>query len=225
MKSQAHFVIVLAALAVATTSQGQSFSDATFNDLDWSEFSNVVNTGSFTAVQAGNSANIFRRVSFSMSPNSAIGVTHYMNSSATVIGSGGLGTINFSIDHVKMDGMGYGLAFLVFQNGVSYIADHQIYAPNTILTKSSIGLSENDFSEVTMSLTGVSNSASKPDFDLVGSTISFGFFTSGVTTNTSGESDIYFDNFSVSAEAVPEPASMALIALPALIALRKKKSR
>lgn len=148
-----------------------------------------------------------------------------MNSSATVIESGGLGTINFSIDHVKMDGIGYGLAFLVFQNGVSYIADHQIYAPNTILTKSSIGLTENDFSEVTMSLTGVSNSASKPDFDLVGSTISFGFFTSGVTTNTSGESDIYFDNFSVSAEAVPEPATMALLAIPALVALRKKKSR
>lgn len=224
MKSLTKSLAFASAIAGCALAQAQTFSDTTFNNSDWLATSFSQGTVSFSAgqVSLGN-PDTGRQVSHVLGDMTAIGVAHVFNPASVTIGTGGIAGLTYQIDFIVQPFAPIGLGFLVVQNGRYYIADYFGATQTQWTTAVSDTLTENMFGEVNVSMSSVQNTNSNPDFDLVGSTLQFGYFTA----NSGGPITIQsnFDNFSVSAEAVPEPATMALIAIPALIALRKKKSR
>ena len=224
MKSLTKTLAFATAIAGCAVSQAQTFSDTTFNNSDWSAISFTQGTTSFTAgqVSLGN-PDTGRQVTHDLGDTTAIGVAHVFNPASVTIGTGGMAGLTYQIDFIVQPFAPVGLGFLVVQNGRYYISNYLAATQTQWTTAVSDTLTESMFGEVNVSLGSVQNMNSNPDFDLVGSTLQFGFFTA----NSGGPIIIQsnYDNFSVSAEAVPEPATMALLAIPALAALRKKKSR
>ncbi|ARU41076.1 hypothetical protein CCB80_07950 [Armatimonadetes bacterium Uphvl-Ar1] len=224
MKSLTKTLAFATAIAGCAVSQAQTFSDTTFNNSDWSAISFTQGTTSFTAgqVSLGN-PDTGRQVTHDLGDTTAIGVAHVFNPASVTIGTGGMAGLTYQIDFIVQPFAPVGLGFLVVQNGRYYISNYLAATQTQWTTAVSDTLTESMFGEVNVSLGSVQNMNSSPDFDLVGSTLQFGFFTA----NSGGPIIIQsnYDNFSVSAEAVPEPATMALLAIPALAALRKKKSR
>jgi hypothetical protein len=224
MKSFTKSVVTATVIAGVVTAQAQTFSDTTFNNSDWTALSFTQGTTSFTAgqVSLGN-PDTGRQVSHVLGDMTAIGVAHVFNPASVTIGTGGIAGLTYQIDFIVQPFAPVGVGFLVVQNGRYYISNYFGATQTQWTTAVSDTLTESMFGEVNISMSTVQNTNSNPDFDLVGSTLQFGYFTA----NSGGPITIQsnYDNFSVSAEAVPEPATMTLLAIPALMALRKKKLR
>lgn len=224
MKSLTKSIIVATAVAGVFTAQAQTFTDSTFNSGDWSKFVFIDGSGTVAGQQTATGGNPgpARLVTNTLGANSAVAAAHFYDPIAIFTGPGGLGRISYSLDVLAPSfAMGVGLA--LYQDGFIYVADYSAVFSNEWQTKSASNLTESMFGRISLTSSSVLDMSSNPDFDLVNSEITLGFFTA----NSGGPAVIegVFDNYSVSIEAVPEPATMALLAIPALAALRKKKSR
>jgi len=213
------FAIAGALVTIASTAQAQSFSDSTFNNADWGTiwFGSI----SFSAQQTptGGNPGFGREVTHVLGDGTAIGVVHLFNPINIITGPGGISSVSYSLDCLAPDEqMGVGLS--LYQDGFLYVADYSAVG-SAWQTKGATGLTETMFGQVDLSPSSVVNMSLNPDFDRANSNIGLGFFTanSGGPATISGS----FDNFNVEVDAVPEPATMALLALPAIATLRKRR--
>lgn len=216
------FAIAGALVTIASTAQAQSFSDSTFNNADWGAINYQFGSATFTAQQTptGGNPGSGREVTHVLGDGTAIGIVHLFIPINIFTGPGGISSVSYSLDCLAPQGqMGVGLA--LYQDESLYVADYTAVGGSSWQTKGATGLTESMFGLVDVSPSSVANMSINPDFDLVNSNISLGFFTanSGGPATISGS----FDNFNVEVDAVPEPATMALLALPAIAAMRKRR--
>lgn len=156
-----------------------------------------------------------------------IGLTHIATQSAVTLQPGGIANINMSIDLRLLNNIAslVDFAFVVEQSGRRYATFlNPQQGTTSYQTLNALNLNENDFEEITFDGTFFTDSSQRPDFQLAGSTIRFGFWTSSEGFSGAIHEGIY-DNFVVSGTAVPEPTAIAALGLGlAAVARRRKRN-
>ncbi|MCY2925529.1 MAG: PEP-CTERM sorting domain-containing protein [Planctomycetota bacterium] len=233
--------LVLAWAAAAGSVQAASFFDGVFNNSDWSltVLTNATGTGSTAQgfqVLTGGNPNEYRRVRHQLvvtgQPfNGAVHSLHLNNNAFyTPSTQGAISYIDYKEDSINfvpatvVPGNGQGSGLLILQNGKYYRQQNPLlvmpYSGYSNWTANSApGLLSTDFAEVT--LAGIVNVGSNPDFSAAGSIMQLGFYR-GNSGNTGYNTDCGIDNWSVN--IVPEPATMGLVALGALAALKRRRA-
>ena len=188
-----------------------TFTDKTFVDSDWTM--TAFGAGSQVAFQVadgGNSGTIpdpFREVE---TTSSSLIYALHTNSAFVVDPSLMLIlSIDFSIDYknIYYFGQGQSLQVGLEQGGDYYRAAYTITGPggNSWNTYAASSLVASDFTPVVGS-----GSSGNPDFSASGAPITFGF----VTDNSGGNGiRVAYDNFSATANVIPEPASLIIWSL------------
>jgi hypothetical protein len=156
-----------------------------------------------------------------------VGATHIASQSAITIQPGGIANVNFSLDFRLQSSFSspVDLAFVIEQAGrryATFLVPQQ--GTTSYQTIDALGLNENDFEEIAFDGTLFTDSSQRPDFQLAGSTMRFGFWTSSEGFGSAVHDGLY-DNFSVSGTAVPEPAAMAMMGIGLASMLRRRNSR
>lgn len=234
--------LVLAwAAAAGSVQAAASFFDGVFNNSDWSltVLTNATGTGSTAQgfqVLAGGNPNEYRRVRHQLvvtgQPfNGAVHSLHLNNNAFyTPSTQGAISYIDYKEDSINfvpatvVPGNGQGSGLLILQSGKYYRQQNPLlvmpYSGYSNWTANPApGLLAADFAEVT--LAGIVNGGSNPDFSAAGSIMQLGFYR-GNSGNTGYNTDCGIDNWSVN--IVPEPATMGLVALGALAALKRRRA-
>jgi len=201
----------------------QSFSDGTFSDWSIGQVQNhSTGVASATEYLSGGDPGAFLQIN-NHTGNSTQFYAVALDPNATWNPSvqGAISSLSGSFDQISfINGNGQGTGFALQQGSVDYVLQ-------------TLNLSYNG-SYTTVSLTNLTASSfisypgsSHPDFSASGSTITFGLTAVNCCSNRNTLTD--FDNFSLTlngtvAQAVPEPASMAVLGLgfAALLAARSR---
>ncbi len=233
--------LALALAAVAGPVQASAtFFDGVFNNSDWSltVLTNATGTGSTAQgfqVLTGGNPNEYRRVRHQLvvtypPGNGAVHSLHLNNNAFyTPSTQGAISYIDYSEDSINfvpdtiVPGNGQGSGLLILQNGKYYRQQNPLlvmpYSGYSSWTANPApGLLAADFAEVT--LAGVVNLGSNPDFSATGSIMQLGFYR-GNSGNGGYNTDCGIDNWSVN--VVPEPATMSLLGLGGLALLKRKR--
>jgi hypothetical protein len=218
MKSKALFVL-LAATAM-TTAQAVTFSDGVFLDSQWAM---SVVPGSLVGqmteqILSGGNPGEYKRVA-TINNN----FTYNFHKRAAFVYdpsvSGAISTIDWGMDYKNFNtfGQGQGFALALMQGGtiyrhLGYFTTDDQYLGWQSVSQSGFGSSAfgNDFSGF-----------STPNFTASGSAITFGFMTSNGFADTV---DVGYDNYRVTINAVPEPATLSVLGI-GLLALRRKRAK
>jgi hypothetical protein len=233
-------VVVLAAV-VGSVQASTVFFDGVFNNSDWSltVLTNATGTGSTAQglqFLTGGNPNEYRRVRHQLlvtgAPFNGAVFSFHLNNNAfyTPSTQGAITYIDYSEDSINfvsdtiVPGNGQGSGLLILQNGKYYREQNPLlvmpYSGYSSWTANPApGLLATDFAEVT--LAGVINPLSNPDFSAAGSVMQFGFHR-GNSGNSGYNTDCGIDNWYVN--IVPEPASVGLLALGGLVALGRRRS-
>ncbi len=232
-------VAVLALGSVAGAAHAVTFFDGTFNNSDWSMvvLNNATGVGSTAAgfqVPAGGNPNEYRRIRHQLlvsNPGNGAVFSMHLNNTAFYTPSvqGAITSIDYSEDSINftpdtiVPGNGQGSGLLIFQNSKYY----RQQTPMLIMPYSgfsswtfnpALGLTAADFAEVT--LAGVVNPGSNPDFSAAGSTMQLGF-ARGNSGNSGYNTDCGIDNWHVT--IVPAPGAMAMMGLGGLVCVRRRR--
>ena len=233
-------VAVAALAAVAGSAQATtSFFDGVFNNSDWSltTVTNATGTGSTAQglqIPAGGNPNEYRRVRHQLvvtgAPFNGAVFSFHLNNTAfyTPSTQGAITSIDYSEDSINfvpdtvVPGNGQGSGLLILQGGKYYRQQNPLlvmpYSGYSNWTNNPApGLLAADFAEV--SLAGVVNTSSNPDFSAAGSIMQLGFHR-GNSGNSGYNTDCGIDNWSV--KIVPEPATLSLLGLAGLAIMRKR---
>jgi hypothetical protein len=236
------FVAVVALAAVAGTAQAStSFFDGVFNNSDWSltVLTNATGTGSTAQgfqVLAGGNPNEYRRVRHQLvvtgAPFNGAVFSFHLNNNAfyTPSTQGAISYIDYSEDSINfvpdtiVPGNGQGAGLLILQSGKYYRQQNPLLIMpysgySTWTANPAPGLLAADFAEVT--LAGVVNIGSNPDFSATGSIMQFGFHR-GNSGNGGYDTDCGIDNWSVT--IVPEPAAAMILALGGLMMAHRRRA-
>jgi hypothetical protein len=220
-----------------------NFFDGVFNNADWSATKIVDTTtgsaASFTAFQQPTLGNpTFHRETTHVFGAGAIRVGHLRNVGGSPFtydpsSSGAINTLDVAYDLVHrtptLGAVGY--ALLLRQGGKYYTHPLDNIFPNVWSGYSHTGFTSASFFELLTPGAGI-NLSSNPNFSATGSLIEFGYVTSNshstqgvIVTKTSG-----IDNFGLTLNTVPEPASLISIvfgatAIGGFAAWRKRRMR
>ncbi len=233
-------VAVVALVAVAGSAQATTYFDGVFNNSDWSltVVTNATGTGSTAQgfqVTTGGNPNEYREVRHQLfvtgSPYNGAVFSLHLNNNAfyTPSTQGAISYIDYSEDSINfipdtiVPGDGQSAGLLILQNGKYYRQQNPLLIMpysgySTWTANPAPGLLAADFAEVT--LAGVVNPGSNPDFSATGSIMQLGFHR-GNSGNSGYETDCGIDNWYVN--IVPEPASAGLLAMGGLLALRRRR--
>lgn len=219
--------LLAATLGLTPAARAVSYFDGVFNDSDWTATKILDTTGgsaSFVAgqVAAGGNPNEYRQVMHTYGFGAII-VGHLRNGATVDPAScGGIQSVDFSFDAINIDPpFNFGVAFspLIYQGGqyYEYFPRPGVFA-NAWTNFSFAGLVATDFT-----LVGSEGAGSNPDFSASGGIMQFGYESGNsnptpgtVATRTGG-----IDNWHVDVTCVPEPASLALLAIGALLTRRR----
>jgi PEP-CTERM motif len=223
--------VAFAVPMMALSAQSVSYSQSTFDPLQWS-FSTVtldgVGTGTEALSPSGGNPGDYWRHTFGIAQHSGTSRRRIANMNSTFLYDpsvrGALESLSFSFDVLGSSTSGFNVPFFGFfvptlrQNGQFFFT-------------STSAISTAGWSNFTMSLSGASSwtdpnnsgSALRPDFSSSGGVIEFGYIYSVganclATTCGAASIDAGLDNFSVTATAagpsttVPEPSTYALMA-------------
>lgn len=230
-------LLALACAAVSSAAVAVTFSDTEFVTSDYDLNPLPGGTLSLTTDQwaGGNPGNAFRNAITVGTGNgnyqmSAMNTTFVYDPSV----SGAIASISFSLDYLRQRaGGGAGsinmplnMWMLARQDGKLYQASSDFYGANPAAgvyqTYSRAGITQAGFNGYEI---GLGFNANEIDFSATGSAITFGFFLgSGYQNNGAADLEIEegIDNFSVEVEAVPEPMTLGLLGLGALVGLRRR---
>jgi hypothetical protein len=216
-----HIYALVAMTAITSSAHAFSYFDGDFAQGDWSQ-ANVGPGGSGSVAREDPGGNPGARATFTMASDAGLNAwINYWRPSFSFdpSTSGALTTISFSQDTFAQRPSTIGqpgvTAFLITQGGISYTSGFVSNFSNTPTpewrTVSSV-LSAVDFQSTT---------GDHPDFSASGSAMMFGVQrrTQGGPPNGSVS---WLDNYSVSAQPVPEPASLAAL-LGAGLFLRRRR--
>ena len=233
--------VVALAGVVGSAQASTSFFDGVFNNSDWSltVLTNATGTGSTAQgfqVTTGGNLNEYREIRHQLvvtGPpyNGAVFSFHLKNNAFyTPSTQGAISYIDYSEDSINfvpdtiVPGNGQASGLLILQNGKYYRQNNPLLVMpysgySTWTANPAPGLLAADFAEV--SLAGIVNAGSNPDFSATGSIMQLGFHR-GNSGNGGYDTDCGIDNWSVN--IVPEPASAGLLALGGLLALSRRRA-
>ena len=219
--------LLLATLA-GTSQAGLVLTDGDFQN--WSQIDAVVNGGASSAanrIPVGGNPDAFWSVQHATPSPSAIAVFSRSMSGfdilpATLIGTPGF---EFSLDYnptglhafglgIEQDGKIYGELSGLTQGSLGW----KNYTKN--LTLDDIGLVSPEFSNGTGGI--IIDLSQKPDLSTTGTAITLGLLTAN---SRSSVQTVGYDNFSVSFDAIPEPASLSLLACGLVFVIRRSRCR
>lgn len=227
-------------LSAGAAQAAVSYFDGVFNNADWGlvVLTNATGTGSTasgTQVPTGGNPNEFRRVQHTLnvtgSPFNGAVFSFHINTNATYNPaiSGAITSIDYSEDDINfipetvVPGNGQGSGLLIVQGGRYYrqqsplfIMPHSQFA--NWASNAAPGLIASDFAEV--SLTGIINAGSNPDFSAGGGIITFGFHR-GNSGNGGYSTDTGIDNWSV--RVIPAPSAAAILGLAGVATLGRRR--
>ncbi len=233
--------IVAAALAtlafVSSANAVTSFFDGIFNNSDWTLTTITNASGAGSTAQglqflAGGNPNEYRRIRHQLivgpAGNGAVHSIHLNNTAFyTPSSQGAITSINYSEDSINFlptqGGNGQGTGLAILQNGKYY----EMRNPTLVMPASGFtnwapnaapGTIASDYWEVT--LAGVLNSSSNPDFSITGTVMQLGFWR-GNSANQNINTDCGIDNWHV--DIIPTPGSLALLGLGGLAAVRRRR--
>lgn len=208
-------------LALAAASQALNLTDTDMFASNWTidEFV-LFGSGSVgeSNIASGNPGNA-RRIFNNMDANSGIAGVHLHDQAVLTIQQGGIADVTMSLDTLTSASI-MGVGLIIKQSGKYYVAD---YGATSLSIWQTYGNTYNasNFVEVVFGNGITFDGNSNPDFNLVGSQLQFGYIAANSSANpvtVPGD----FDNFSV--QAVPEPATLSLLAVSALIGIHRKKA-
>ena len=211
------FLLLTLAIASAVNADTVTFSDGTFNSGDWSL--NVLGNGTATATQmtSGGNPGAFRQVTDNVD-GIAMGAFQFKNGAVyNPSTQGAILSLDYSEDGIILAGSGnFGAGGALMQNGVLYSSPSSF--SDTSWTHRSFTNKDQVFFQRFFNQSGPGT----PDFSATGGPITFGFWrgaAEGTYSITSG-----IDNWSVTLHnnSVPEPAGLALAALPAIALIRRR---
>ena len=197
-------------------------ADGTFNNADWTA-AKVVDTTSgatatFAAAQVGSGGNPSAyRMTDMIYFQGTVEVSHLSTPSVyNPAASGAINSINYTYDLIETDppfqGAQVGYFLLLSQGGTLYGSSQEDFVQAASWsTFGASGLTSADFGNVTA--TGFFGT-SHPDFSASGAPIDFGYLTGNTAMSartTATHSGI--DNFSVTANTVPEPTAIGIATL------------
>ena len=226
----------LSVLLWSSQAYAATTSDETFANTDWNTALAYDNKGTATfSANQGGSSNTYWSVSHTYGPRLNASTSHSMG--VAHIDStfdwnpesrGGLLSFDFSVEMTVTNGGtsgGVGINPLLYQDGKYFIGPYNIVLSSQTDTITHTDLVASDFLQVDTS--GQTLTGTHPDFSLSGSTLQFGFLSSNGSSLTYGSgSSSRFDDYAISATAVPEPAHiafvMSLTALASVIAIKKR---
>jgi hypothetical protein len=215
-------ILALAYPAFATV----VYFDDTFSDANWELTPFVNNAGSTSAAQVvtGGNADAYRRVTTSPGPSPAghpAQILGFHKNLLATYAPGSLGAIaalDYSEDAIMLNGFGDGQASgpALQQDGKVYLR-YAVFAKDANWTpKSFLGLTQDSFSLLNLTDTGIVDGTKHPDFSAAGSPITFGFFRFNATAATASGGGSYsiiagIDNWRIA--ILPEPSSLLLLGL------------
>lgn len=209
--------ICLSLVAATQVTHSISFTDGNFSDSDWSMMTFPSSPGGqFTEqISAGGNPGAYKRVAtinnnFTYNAHLRSGFTYDPSS------SGAISSIDWSIDFKNYFSFGLGQGFYValIQDGIIYHGSIQITALLTGWHSApQSGLTSFMFTD------GISGSA-HPNFSASGNPMTFGFATSNGNAATI---DVGYDNYSLTVNAVPEPAPFWVTGLGLALVCRRRK--
>lgn len=220
--------VVGVTLAVSGAAQAAVYFDGVFNNSDWTmtTFNNATGVGSTAQalqIPAGGNPNEYRNIRHQLlvqTPGNGMIFTFHLNNTAfyTPSSQGAISYIDYSEDDINFlnqlgNGQGSGLA--IYQNSTFYRQQTPLfvmpYVPYSIWTNNAApGLVASDFVEVTPA--GLIVPTSNPDFSATGSVMQLGFHR-GNSGNGPYDTNTGIDNWNVNVVPVPEPSTLALLAL------------
>ncbi len=122
-------------------------------------------------------------------------------------------TLDWSLDYLNPSIGNVAIGVAVEQGGkfyTSFVGGGP--TGNSFSTIGQLGLSSNDFDEVSATTVPFVDPLSHPDFSASGAPLTFGFYTANSTFGGGYSRDYWVDNWSVTITKVPEPASFGLFA-------------
>jgi hypothetical protein len=223
-------VVVVAVFVSPARSGTITFSDATFNNADWSAsaiYDDTVSgpaTFSVSQVATGGNPGSYRRETHRLDQ----GTLHVGNLANAFVYDpsvdGAISSIAYSYDLLKPLTQTYTGVYwvLLFQNGSYYtsLVPADVPPPGGAWTHSEhAGLEPSDFTGFTVGI---------PDFSSTGAPIQFGYNFANTSVSGVGNFFTYgsgIDNFAVTVTPVPEPTALALLGIGGLALLRRRSSR
>jgi hypothetical protein len=215
---------VVALISQHAATAAVQYSDATFNDVDWTGTKIVDTTGggaNFTASQiaSGGNPGAYRRNNH-FYDTGTIQVAHLRNGATydpSVQGAASNIQISYDLIHLsppQNQAVAFGL--LVFQNG-SYYAGPEDLIFDESWTHFANTRSASDLNRV------AGAGPDHPDFSASGQSFQVGFYSlnnssGGLLTRSAG-----IDNWNVTINAVPEPASVGLLAIAGIAAFPRRR--
>lgn len=229
--------VVTASIIAPVAHASVTFSDGNF--VNWSHesfISGSQSTVTATTLGSGGNPDAYLQLDFRFNGIAGIQSFSWFNGAVYDPSSqGAISTLDIAQDRKTFSatsGTGFSNAiqpvWAVRQNGKRYIAFTTVSNLGTWQSFAFSDVTAQHFAEVlgvNSSNPNWLNPSSKPNFSASGSTIEFGFHVGGVGTNAFMVTGL--DNYSVTINTVPEPATSAMIALGAFmfrLRLRRNKS-
>jgi hypothetical protein len=225
-------IITLGAIACTALSQAQNFSynDPTLSNFFYSKTSWTLKGNEFVTTSNhpnGNPGNS-RSVILGINTNGSGGIftSHVSIASVCVLPPQGITHFKIGIDSSYQDSAAthMNLGFVIEQGGNIYWTGSTSFSHETWQRHELDLLTETSFQKFDINAPGYSVAGVHPSFSGGAPNIRFGFMTSHLGGEDS-YSSARFDNFSVlgTASPVPEPASLATLAVGAIALIRKRK--
>lgn len=226
---------ILSSLFVPSLASAFSFTDGNMFNLFYAKTEYQAGAGGTTSTSGnslgnpGNARTVVHTVAGS-SGTSRVGASHIATQSLTTTPPTGFLSVDMGIDAQLLTSSTIQigrLAFVVEQNGTLFASDTITWTGNGWTGIFPDGLFEQDFEQINFQTSTYRNSGVNPDFDLAGSSLRFGFLTWAESSSLDAQSvTMLFDNFNVNftANPVPEPATLSVLALAALARRRRLRS-
>jgi hypothetical protein len=212
------------------------YFDETFADANWELTPFVNNAGSTSASQvgAGGNTGAYRTVTTSPGPTppgqpaQILGFHKNLLATYDPASLGAIAALDYSEDAIMLNGFGDGQASgpALEQDGKVYLR-YAVFAKDASWTpKSFVGLTQNSFSLLNLTDTGIVDGTQHPDFSAAGSPITFGFFRFNASAATAAGGGTYsiiagIDNWRIA--ILPEPSSFLLLGLGLLALIGRRR--
>ncbi len=223
LRTAALATLAVAAILCARPSGATTvYSDQIFKDPDWTIMQEAGN-GPATAAQqlTGGNPNEYRRVDHNNFSDTLLAY-HLSSGAIHNLAIEPIQSLKFSIDQIAIlnhanIGVGIGVALRQGTKNYMTVAGAHVNSTFSWVTFVDNGLTASSFRTWT-------NPNDHPDFSSAGGLIQFGFFTQNSNDGALRSRAAGFDNWEVTVNPVPEPSTLAILAVGAVSMLGRRRT-